>query len=91
MLKLVPAAILVTWIAVPTLGSADDTRDGGEHHWARPEAIAACKDKSEGDTCTFEGHHGTVSGTCRKAPSGDLACFHPHHHPQGDHPHGDEN
>jgi hypothetical protein len=80
MLKLIQSAVIVTLVAVPTLGSADDTPDGGEHHWSRPEAIAACKDKNEGDACTFEGHHSTVSGTCRKVQSGDLACVHPHHH-----------
>ncbi len=79
MLKLVRAAAIVTIIAVPTLGSADDSPDGGEHHWLRPEAIAACKDKSEGDACSFEGHHGQVEGTCRKVKTGDLACVHPHH------------
>jgi hypothetical protein len=83
MLKIVCAAVLAASVAIPTLGAADDAPDGGEHHWPRPQAIAACKDKSEGDVCTFEGHHGAVSGTCRKAPSGDLACFHPHPHPPG--------
>jgi hypothetical protein len=24
-----------------------------------------------------------VSGTCHKARTGDLACFHPHHHHDG--------
>lgn len=80
MLKLVGTALIVSLIAVPMLASADEAPDGGERHWPRPEAIAACKDKSEGDACTFEGHRGTVSGTCRKVQSGDLACMHPHHH-----------
>jgi hypothetical protein len=82
MLKLGLLAPIVTLIlVVPTLGSADDSPDAGDHHWQpRPEAIAACKDKSEGDACSFEGHHGTVSGTCHKFKSGDLACMHPHHH-----------
>jgi hypothetical protein len=44
-----------------------------------PAAIAACRTKSEGDGCQFEGHHGTHAGTCRKVGS-DLACVHPHHH-----------
>lgn len=83
MLKVIRAFVLVTLIAIPMLGSADDTPDGGEHHWLHPAAIAACKDKGEGDACTFEGRHGTVSGTCRKVPSGDIACVHPHQHRQG--------
>jgi hypothetical protein len=86
MLKLMRAAVVVTSIAIPALGSADDTPDGGDHHWPGPEALAACKGKSDGDACTYEGHHGTVSGTCRKVPSGDLACMHPHHHHQGTEP-----
>lgn len=81
MSKSLRAAVVAFLLAIPALGSADDTPDGGEHRWPRPEAIAACKDKSEGDACTFEGHHGTVAGTCRKTPSGALACFHPRHHP----------
>jgi hypothetical protein len=24
-----------------------------------------------------------VAGTCRKVPSGDLVCVHPHHHHEG--------
>jgi hypothetical protein len=83
MLKLIRAAVTVTIIAIPALGSADDAPDGGEHHWLRPEAIAACKDKSEGDACSFEGHKGTVSGACHKVKSGDLACVHPHPHHEG--------
>jgi hypothetical protein len=80
MLKFMRAAVIATVIAIPAMGSADDAPDGGEHHWPRPEAIAACKDKNEGDTCSFVGHHGQVEGTCRKVKSGDLASVHPHHH-----------
>ena len=49
MLKIVCAAVLAASVTIPTLGAADDAPDGGEHHWPRPQAIAACKDKSEGD------------------------------------------
>ncbi|HEY3818051.1 MAG TPA: hypothetical protein VGL81_12815 [Polyangiaceae bacterium] len=83
MLKLLCTAVVVTSVAIPALGAADDTPDDHAHHAPRPESIAACKGKSEGDACTHEGHHGTVSGTCRKVPSGDLACVHPHHHHEG--------
>jgi hypothetical protein len=82
MMNAIRASVVLALVVIPALGSADDQPDGG-HHWPRAEAIAACKDKSEGDTCSFEGHHGTVSGTCRKVPSGDLACAHPHHDHQG--------
>jgi hypothetical protein len=83
MSKLMRAAVIVVLITVPTLGSADEVPDGGEHHWPRPEAVAACKDKSVGDACTFEGPRGTVNGTCRKVKTGDLACTHPHQQHQG--------
>jgi hypothetical protein len=79
MRKLVRIAVAVMLLAVPTLGSAQDRPDGGEHHGPRPEAIAACKDKSEGDGCEFDGPRGHVAGTCRRARAGELACFHPHH------------
>ena len=83
MVKLARLSVIVTILAIPALGAAHDP-DGGAHHWPGPESIAACKDKSEGDACTFEGHHGTVSGTCKKAKTGELACAHPHHHHDGD-------
>ena len=56
-----------------------DDRGHGPH----PEAIAACKDKSEGDACEFDAPHGHVAGTCHKDHAGDLACFHPHMHHDG--------
>ena len=84
MLKFVRVAVVVASIAIPSLGSADDTPDGGEHHHGpRPEAIAACKAKAEGDACSFEGHHGTVEGTCHAVRTGDLACVRPHPHHDG--------
>jgi hypothetical protein len=83
MLKFTRVAVVVVSIAIPSLGLADDPPDGGEHHGPRPEAIAACKAKAEGDACSFEGHHGTVEGSCRKVRSGDLACVRPHPHHEG--------
>jgi hypothetical protein len=80
MKKLMHVALIASLFAVPALASADDTPDGGQQPWPHPQAIAACKDKSEGATCSFEGHHGTVTGACHKVPSGELACLHPHHH-----------
>jgi hypothetical protein len=81
MLKFVRVAVVVTSIAFPSVGAADDPPDGGEHHRGpSPAAIAACKAKTEGDACSFEGHHGTVEGTCRKVHTGDLACVRPHPH-----------
>jgi hypothetical protein len=78
--RFVAFALGTVLFAAPTFGAADDQPDAGEHHAPRPEAIAACKDKSEGEACTFEGHRGAVSGTCHKVETGEVACIHPHHH-----------
>ncbi|HXX70257.1 MAG TPA: hypothetical protein VEK07_23965 [Polyangiaceae bacterium] len=66
-------------VLVPALAAAQSD-PGGEHHGPRPEAIAACKGKTDGDACEFDAPRGHVSGTCRKVRTGDLACVHPHHH-----------
>jgi hypothetical protein len=79
MLKLVHVAVALALIAVPTVGSAEEP-DGGQHHGPGPESIAACKDKSEGDSCEFDAPRGHVVGTCHRARAGELACFHPHPH-----------
>ena len=86
MLKWMPLAVVVGLMVVPAPGAAQSSPGGDEHHGPRPEAIAACKDKSEGDACDFEAPHGHVSGTCHKVQAGDLACFHPHHHHAGETP-----
>ncbi|MFI4941392.1 MAG: hypothetical protein ACHP7O_13770 [Burkholderiales bacterium] len=57
----------------PGMGSG-----GGQHpHGPPPQAIAACKDKSSGASCSFVGRENqTRSGTCF-APPGEnhpLAC-----------------
>jgi hypothetical protein len=82
MLKLSLAATVALMI-VPALGAAQNSPSDDEPHGPRPESIAACKDKSEGDACEFDAPRGHVSGTCHKARTGDLACFHPHHHNDG--------
>ena len=75
-------AVTVGVMSVPTLVAAQSSPgDGDEHHHGpSPEAIAACKAKSDGDACEYDGAHGHETGTCHKLRSGDLACFHPHHH-----------
>jgi hypothetical protein len=83
MFKPMYIAAAVAWLLVPTLGAAQSNPTGDEHHGPSPESIAACKDKSEGDVCEFDGAHGHVSGSCRKGRSGDLSCWHPHHHHDG--------
>jgi hypothetical protein len=72
--------VAIAVLIVPVLGAAQNSPADDEHHGPRPEAIAACKDKNEGDACEFDAPRGHVVGTCRKAPTGDLACMHPHHH-----------
>jgi hypothetical protein len=83
MSKFLRLAVTVALTMVPALAIAQSSPEGDEHHGPRPEAIAACKDKSEGDTCEFDAPRGHVAGTCHKARTGDLACFHPHQHHDG--------
>lgn len=74
--------VVAAWAVVPALAAAQSD-PAGEHRGPSPEAIAACKDKSEGDACEFDAPRGHVSGTCRKVKTGDVACVHPHHHHDG--------
>jgi hypothetical protein len=84
MSKLTRIVVVATLVAVPAIGAAQTSPpNDDEHRGPSPEAIAACKDKKEGDACEFDGARGHVSGNCRKARSGDLACMHPHHHHDG--------
>ena len=51
--------------------------NGGGRRGPPPEAIEACSGKSEGDTCSFRGRRGDVTGQCRLPPNGgqgELAC-----------------
>jgi hypothetical protein len=76
-------AVAIALIGVPTLGAAQDRPAEDEHRGPRPESIAACEDKSDGDACEFDAPRGHIVGTCHKARTGDLACMHHHHHPDG--------
>ena len=81
MLNLARLMVVIALMIVPILSAAQSSPSDDEHHRPpRPEAIAACKDKSEGDACEFDAPHGHVAGTCRKVGTGDLACVHAHHH-----------
>jgi hypothetical protein len=78
------AAMLMLLTALPLLAVAQSSpADEEPHHTPRPEALAACKDKSEGAACEFDAPKGHVTGTCRKTHANDLACMHPHHHDAG--------
>lgn len=83
MLKWVAFAVSIALTMTPALVVAQSSPTDDEHHGPHPEALAACKDKSEGDACEFDAPWGHVAGTCRKARTGELACAHPHHHHDG--------
>jgi hypothetical protein len=44
---------------------------------APPEALEACKDKQEGEACSFTIHDKTMSGACMAPPEAPLACLPP--------------
>ena len=70
------ALVLATLISVET-ASAKPAGDDGQRRGPPPEAIEACADKSEGDSCGFSGRQGeAVEGTCFAPPSEGkaLAC-----------------
>jgi|HubBroStandDraft_1064217.scaffolds.fasta_scaffold1225592_2 hypothetical protein len=84
--KVIRLMIVTGLVIVPVAGAAQSSPADDKPHAPRPEAIAACKDKSEGVACEFDAPRGHVSGTCHKVQTGDMACVHPHHH--HDHPDG---
>jgi hypothetical protein len=83
MLKWMRLSVALALVIVPALSAAQSSPSDDRGHGPHPEAIAACKDKSEGDACEFDAPRGHVSGTCRKVRTGDLACVHPHEHHDG--------
>lgn len=68
---------LAALLPIAGVAGAQGRGPGDERRPRRPpqEALDACADKSSGDSCSFEGPDGTISGTCF-APSEDLpvAC-----------------
>jgi hypothetical protein len=82
-LKISRLAVTIGLMVVPVLAVAQSIPKDDEHRGPSPESLAACKDKSEGVACEFDGRHGHVSGTCHKTRDGDLACFHLHQHHDG--------
>jgi hypothetical protein len=77
------AAIVLVVTVLGVLAVAQSSPADEEHHGPRPEALAACKDKTEGAACEFDGPKGHVTGTCRMTRTNDLACMRPHHHDAG--------
>lgn len=51
------------------LAAVPATAQPGGRRGPPPEAIEACADKSEGDTCSFTTPRGDVSGECKGPPA----------------------
>jgi hypothetical protein len=83
MVKLIRWVAAVGLVIVPAVVAAQSSPSDDKPHTPRPEAIAACKDKSDGAACEFDAPRGHVSGTCHKVRTGDMVCVHPHHHRDG--------
>ena len=79
MKHLMGVALLVSLsLLAPAVGHAGDDH-GRKKHKPPPAAFDACKDKAEGDACSFEGRKGTVNGSCRPAHKSEtLVCRRPH-------------
>ena len=74
-LKLASASLL-TCLLYTSLSCAAPN-DRGRPQGPPPEAIDACANLSEGDSCSFTGRRDdTVEGTCMRPPEGgdELAC-----------------
>lgn len=57
------------------LSDARPSPGNGGHRGPPPEALEACTGKSENDSCSFSGRHGTVEGSCITPPQEEsLAC-----------------
>ncbi len=67
------AALFVS-ASLPSFADQPD-RAGAKPRGPSPEAIAACKDKADGQSCTFGANDRTAAGSCY-SPSRDLplAC-----------------
>lgn len=72
LLRIGPALVLSASLA--SFADQPD-RAGEKKRGPSPEAIAACKDKSDGQSCTFGANDRTAAGSCY-SPSRDLplAC-----------------
>ncbi len=80
MLRWMHVSVASAALLVPTIGIAQSRADEDDHTTWKAQAVAACKDKTDGTACEFEGHHGKVAGVCHAGKSGELLCMGPHHH-----------
>ena len=76
--KIIATSLLaiLTTLSLSTV-NAEQKRKGPPGGGKPPvEAFEACSDKSEGDSCSFTGGRGDVSGMCKAPPhgEGELAC-----------------
>ena len=61
-------------------------QQGRHHHGPPPEALAACKNATSGQQCSFTSPHGDqISGTCTAREEGKPLACRPSHPPGGDH------
>jgi hypothetical protein len=67
---------LLAFIAFPAFAEGPQHQQGGGHRGPPPEALAACKGRAAGDSCSFSSPHGdSVSGTCFTPDSSKpVAC-----------------
>ncbi|HEY4058467.1 MAG TPA: hypothetical protein VGM39_17765 [Kofleriaceae bacterium] len=78
--KVLFAGVLAATLLPLALATADDAPPppppGHHHHGPPPEALAACKEASEGATCSFSHRDHDITGTCSHGPDGKgpLAC-----------------
>ncbi|WOJ92841.1 hypothetical protein R0135_13750 [Congregibacter variabilis] len=75
---LVTGMLAVASISLPVAAQSDDgeERQQGKRRGPPPEAIEACADLSEGESCAFSGRRGDMTGVCFAPPKDDaeLAC-----------------
>jgi hypothetical protein len=79
-------ALVLTSCVVTNIAKAQPGGQSGKRYGPPPEALEACSNSSEGDSCSFSGRRGdNVDGTCIVPRSDDgLACA-PEGGPPADH------
>jgi hypothetical protein len=68
------ALFVLALLSIPTIVWAQ--QQPHPYYGAR---LAACKGKSAGDACSFQGPNGNVTATCHVNQRSDLVCG-AHHH-----------
>lgn len=59
-------------------GQRGGQQQGGQRGGPPQEALDACRDAREGDSCSFKGRGRMVESQCMIIPTGDMACAPPH-------------